>query len=144
MRSKTSREPTGLARFDYPLTCFLFALVALYAIGWLVVDILTATGGWPSSSDFDAASFKNELTVVNQIAFYGLNLANAATLVALVRRSRLALVFFAVSFALGVTDWILLSFNPHFDGHVDGYVVFGLQAYVIWRLFRHIQRGSLR
>lgn len=132
-----------LQRYDFPLTCALFSIGALYSLGWVAIEFLVFMGLWPTYSDFDAVAFEASVGPINQLAFYGLNVANIVTAMALLRRSKWALAFFALSFLLGLLDWVLLTFNPYFDAHIHGYVIFGIEAYVVWRLYRHVSEGRL-
>ena len=144
MAALTMTTRDFLRRYDFPLTCGLFSIGAIYSLGWVVIEVLVYFGFWPSYAEFDAVAFENNVSTINQLAFYGLNIANLLTVIALLHRSKWALAFFAVSFLLGLLDWVLLTFNPYFDAHIHGYLIFGLEAYVVWRLYRHIAQGLLR
>lgn len=144
MQTASLPKRGSLELYDYPLTCALFSVGVMYSLFWVGIDAMVSLGLWPAGTEFDAGAFVESLSIVNHIAFYGLNVANLAAAIALVRRSRWALPLFATSLALGLIDWIFLSFNPHFDGHIQGHIIFSLEAYVVWRLYRHTVQGRLR
>lgn len=143
MQTASLPKRGSLELYDFPLTCALFSVGVLYSLFWVGIDLLVFLGLWPAGTQFDAGGFINSLSLANHIAFYSLNVTNLAAAIALVRSSRLALPLFSISFGLGLVDWVFLSFNPHFDGHVQGQIIFGIEAYVVWRLYRHTVQGRL-
>jgi hypothetical protein len=93
----------------YKFAISLMVIQVLYALGWAAHDLAARLGLWRDAGL--AAEFINSVSLTQEALFAGHVVLNIVALALLLRRSRLSLPVYAVSFALDRTDWILMTGN---------------------------------
>ena len=112
---------------------FLLALQALYGLYWAWHDISARLGLWQDEEI--AREFLSSLTFTQELFFFSHVALNVVALILLIRRSRMVLPVFVVSFLFDRIDWVMMThhtlFNDLFDGNGLTMASFTLQALII-------------
>lgn len=105
-----------MKRFSRIFCTALFVFSLVYLGGWFALDVATRLGIWPESWRGDqAVSFTASMSLLDNAFFYSGFVLLIVAFALYLRRRALAALVYALSFALSLTDWILLTANPDYE-----------------------------
>jgi hypothetical protein len=134
---RTSLSPT------YLLALWLLIPSTLYTTAWFVMDVLARLGWWPNDLiSFDIYAFVANTTAIEEAHFFAYVAFKLAALGLLLRRLRLAVPVFIVSYVLKLVDWISMAMNQYYNSSVDGSIQALVQLIILALLVKlYFDRG---